>query len=387
MTLSSYITNTFSMKISYLSTFYPFRGGIAQFNAALYREFEKKHNIKAFTFKRQYPDILFPGKSQMVSEDDKADSIPSLRILDTVNPFTYISSASAIKKYKPGLMLTKYWMPFFAPSLGWVCGSLKKNGTVCISILDNVIPHEKRPGDIAMTKYFLNRNNGFVVMSSQVKNDLLKLKPDSEYIECVHPLYSHFGEKISRDSARRELGIPPNKKALLFFGFIRSYKGLDILVETLGKMPDEYVLIIAGEIYGDFKDYEDQINRLQLQNRVYLHVRYIGDSEVPVFFSAADACILPYKSATQSGITGISYHFDLPVIATDVGGLREMIVPHNTGIMAEEAASGSLKTAIEKYFKGNTKKKLVQNVADYKKSFSWSSLAEEITDFYCHLKS
>ncbi|MCK5742096.1 MAG: glycosyl transferase, partial [Chlorobi bacterium] len=184
------------MKIAYLSTFYPFRGGIAQFNALLYRVLEKQHDINAYTFSRQYPKILFPGSSQMVGDNDPADKIPSKQVLDTINPITYFTASGKINRFAPDLMLMKYWMPFFAPSLGHVAKSTKRHGTINISVLDNVIPHERRTGDIALTKLFLNQNHGFVVMSKKVEQDLLSLKPDAKYIFHEHPLYEQFGEGI-----------------------------------------------------------------------------------------------------------------------------------------------------------------------------------------------
>lgn len=370
------------MKIAYLSSFYPFRGGIAQFNASLYREFEKEHEISAFTFKRQYPDILFPGKSQYVSEGDKADMINSVQVLDSINPLTYFSTANEIKKYAPDLLLMKYWMPFFAPSLGYVAKSLKKSGTKIISILDNVIPHEKRPGDFALTKYFLNRNDGFIVMSEAVKKDLLYLKPDAVYSMHLHPLYDHFGVKLDKNIARQKLELPQNKKILLFFGFIRDYKGLDLLLESMAKLPDDYLLLIAGEVYGDFKKYDEQIKLLKIENKVIKFVRYINDDEVPLFFSAADVCVQPYKSATQSGIAGISYHFDLPMIATDVGGLREMIEPYGTGIIVQKPDVDLLTNSILSYFDGNKERELSKNIGIFKEICSWKSLAREILALY-----
>src|ERR1051326_4881285 len=199
------------MRIAYLSTFYPFRGGIAQFNASLYRAFEKQHEIKAFTFTRQYPDFLFPGETQMVTEKDRADKILSERILDTLNPFTYSSAARKVKNFSPDILLMKYWMSYMAPSLGTVAKKVKKNSKV-ITILDNVIPHEKRFFDEAFTKYFLRQNYGFVVMSDAVKKDLLKLKPDAKYIFHPHPLYNHFGNKVDSSEAKRKLNIPRSEE-------------------------------------------------------------------------------------------------------------------------------------------------------------------------------
>ncbi|OGU61634.1 MAG: hypothetical protein A2X64_04920 [Ignavibacteria bacterium GWF2_33_9] len=370
------------MRIAYLSTFFPFRGGIAQFNASLFREFEKDNEVRAFTFKRQYPNFLFPGETQMVSEKDKVDEIPSSRLVDTINPFSYITAASAINRFQPELMVSKFWMPFFAPALGYISGKLKKHGTKNICVLDNVIPHEKRIGDIALTKYFLSRQSGFVCMSETVRKDLLTLKPDAKYIMFPHPLYDHFGEKISAEGAREILNIPKDKKVLLFFGFIRDYKGLDILINSLKMLPEDYHLIIAGEVYGNFTKYDDLIKELNLKNKITLAVKYISDKEVPMYFSASDVCVLPYKSATQSGIVSISYQFNLPLIATDVGSLKEMIEPYNAGLMIKEVSSVALSDAIKNYFDNNLKEEFQQNMTVYKEKYSWGNLAKAIKEFY-----
>lgn len=373
------------MKIAYLSTFYPFRGGIAQFNAALYREFEKNHDIRAFTFTRQYPDLLFPGKSQYVGPEDNADTIDSEAILDTVNPISYLKTARKLKYFNPGLTITKFWMPFFAPSLGRVKKSLK-NHSVNISILDNVIPHERRPMDITLTKYFLKQNHGFILMSETVKNDLLSLKPDAKFKFCPHPLYNHFGDKTDKQSARKKLSIPTEKKVLLFFGFIRQYKGLDVLLETLNLLPDEYHLVIAGEVYGKFDDYREIIEKHNLQDRLTINTNYISDDETQLYFSAADVCVLPYKSATQSGIVGISYNFGLPVIATDVGSLGEMIRPYETGMMVEKASPELIKNAVIDYFLGGKAQIYSENIENYKKIASWESLANIILELYKEIR-
>lgn len=373
------------MKIAYLSTFYPYRGGIAQFNAQLYRELEKDHEVKAYTFTRQYPDLLFPGKTQMVSEEDTADEIPSIRVLDTVNPASYIITANEIKKFQPDILITKFWMPYFGPSLGWVCRSLKNQGCLNISILDNVIPHEKRTGDKSMTKFYLKNNHAYIVMSDTVKNDLLTLMPKATFEFQYHPIYDHFGAKVDQDEARDVLDIPRDKKVLLFFGFIRKYKGLDLLLETLYKLDKDIVLLIGGEVYGDFNYYDGLIKKYGLEDRVYSHIRYIDDNEVPIFFSAADACILPYRDATQSGIIGISYHFDIPVIATDTGSLKEVIEPYETGLVAEEAESEYLKTQIERYFNEKMRPILEANIHRFKKDASWRALSDKIILLTDHL--
>src|ERR1051326_768230 len=266
------------MKIAFLSTFFPFRGGIAQFNASLFRAFEKNNQVKAFTFTRQYPDFLFPGETQMVTEKDNADKIPSERILDTMNPFTYFSAARKIRSFSPDILLMKYWMSYMAPSLGTVAKKIKKSSKV-ITILDNVIPHERRFFDDAFIKYFLKNNHGFVVMSDAVKNDLLKFIPGAKYIFHPHPLYDHFGKKGDAMEAKRKLNIPEGKKVILFFGFIRDYKGLDLLIDAISKLNNDYHLVICGEVYGSFDKYEGQIEELGLKNKISLYVRYISDEE------------------------------------------------------------------------------------------------------------
>lgn len=370
------------MKIGYLSTFYPFRGGIAQFNAALLKELSSENQVLAFNFKRQYPEFLFPGSTQYVTENDKAEAIETIRKLDTINPMTYYTTYRTIKKFNPELMLSKFWMPFFGPSLGFVLNKLKKKGIKNIGILDNVIPHERRPGDIQFTKYYLNSNNAFIVMSNTVRDDLLKFKPNAIYKQVLHPLYDHFGSHLEKKEAREKLGIQFDKKVLLFFGFIRKYKCLDLLLKSIRFLPDDYLLIIAGEIYGSFDEYNEIIKNFNLEHKVKLFIRYIDDGEVPIFFSASDVCILPYKSATQSGIIGISYHFGLPVIATDTGGLREMIEPFNTGIIIREPAPNLLSSAISDYFNLELSSQFKANIEKYKQKASWSSLAKEILDLF-----
>lgn len=363
------------MKIAYLSTFYPFRGGIAQFNAALYRAFEKKCEIKAFNFSTQYPEILFPGSSQYVTESDIADKIPSQRLINTVNPISYLSSGITIKKFSPDIIISKYWMPFFAPSLGTILRQNKSSFRVCI--LDNAIPHEKRFGDVALSKFYFNSVNHFIVMSKKVKDDLLSLKPNANYTFYHHPLYDHFPDKINKEKAIESLGLPKGKKLLLFFGFIRDYKGLDLLINSMKYLDESYHLIIAGETYGKFDKYDKIILENNLEDRVSKHVRYIDDNEVANFFSASDLCVLPYKDATQSGITGISFHYDLPIVASDVGGLREMIGNEGTGLMIEDISELGVAEKIKEYFTQDNKK-FVDSILQFKEKASWTGLANLI---------
>jgi glycosyltransferase involved in cell wall biosynthesis len=366
------------MKIAYLSTFYPYRGGISQFNALLYRTFEKNNEIKAFTFTRQYPDILFPGQIQYVTENDVVDKIEVARVLDTINPFSYLKTKNAIAGFDPDLLLMKFWMPFFAPSLGYVSGRLRKKGkTKSIAILDNVIPHEPKPGDMALIRYYLKRVDGFIAMSSVVEKDLLSLKPEAKYIVKAHPIYEHFGQNMDKAEARKILNLPGNKNVLLFFGFIRDYKGVDVLLKAFSLLPENYHLVIAGEVYGSFDKYQDIINKLKLISKVSLFTRYIDNQEVPAFFSAADVCVLPYKSATQSGIVQIAYNFNLPVIATNMGGLSEMITDGETGLVIPACEPNLLADKIEEYFAKNHQI-FSNNILLRRPEYSWQGFANAI---------
>jgi glycosyltransferase involved in cell wall biosynthesis len=368
------------MKITFLSTMYPYRGGIAQFNANLYRELEKQHEMQAVTFTRQYPNFLFPGETQLVTENDVVDAIPTVRLLDTVNPFTYRSTARRIREFGPDILLTKYWMSFFGPSLGTVAKNMSPD-TVRISILDNVIPHEKRFFDKPANNYFLKNNDGFVVMSDSVLNDLLSLKPDAKYLRIDHPLYDHFGERLERAEACMKLQLDPAKKIVLFFGFIRDYKGLDLLLDAAAQLPDDYCIVVAGEVYGAFDKYTQQIERLGISDKIRLFNHYIGDSEVPLYFSAADVCVLPYKSATQSGITSIAMHFSLPVIATDVGGLKELVHHERTGLIVAAPEAGLLAASIRRYFTEALKEPFAAEIEQEKKTHSWANFAAKLIAF------
>ncbi len=370
------------MKIVFLSTFYPFRGGIAQFSAHLYREAEKKHDVEAVTFTRQYPKLLFPGKTQLVSKNDTADKIPSKRWLDSINPFTYISTARKIRNLHPDLIISRYWMSFFAPSFGWILGKQEKK-TIRLAILDNVIPHERRFFDDAFNRFFLNRNDGFIVMSEQVQKDLLFYLPKAKHILIPHPIYNHFGEKIPKTIALQKLGISEcsGKKVLLFFGIIRDYKGLDILLNALSLLDETYILVIAGEVYGSFEKYTNIIKEKKLKKKVKLFNQYIDDSEVTNFFSAADVCVLPYRSATQSGITNISYHFEVPVISTNVGGLAETITHGRTGLIAEEVNEKALVKQIKNFYEIYNPKEFTQNIQLYNNENSWENYVNKMLVF------
>ena len=369
------------MKIAVLSCFYPYRGGISQFNACLYGELSKEHVVKAFNFKRQYPEFLFPGKTQLVTADDEAVPVESISLLDTANPFTWHSTYREIRKWQPDVLIVRYWMSYFAPSLGYITRKMKKHCKV-ISILDNVVPHEEHFFDTPLTRYFLKGSTGCVTLCDAVSKDLLRIRPDARYTVIQHPLYSHFGQKTPRTEAETKLGLKPGKKNILFFGLIRTYKGLDILLEAFAGLQEEYQLIIAGEPYGSFDKYQEIIDRIPGKERIFMDLKYIKDSQVKDYFSAADLAVLPYRSATQSGISSISYHFEVPMIVTDVGGLKETIGDRGTGLVASDGRPETIRKEIIRYFSDPTiKENCISNIRLEKERLSWKTFARKLTEF------
>ena len=369
------------MRIALLSCFYPFRGGISQFNASLYLELGKSHTVKAFNFTRQYPEFLFPGKTQYVTKDDDAVPIESDALLDTANPFTYGRTYRAIRDWEPDLVIISYWMSYFAPSLGYIARRLRKRCKV-ISILHNVVPHEPRFFDAPLTRYFLSGCTGNVTLCDEVAEDLKRLSPKAPNITLFHPIYGHFVEKMPREEAEKALGLKPGMRNLLFFGLIRDYKGLDILLDAFGKLDSGYQLIVAGEPYGSFVKYRNIIDRSPAKDRIRLFTRYIKDSEVKVFFSASDLAVLPYRSATQSGISAIAYHFEVPMVVTDVGGLRQSIGDCGTGLVAPKADADCVVREIRTYFSdANLKTLCVNSIRAEKDRLSWRTFSKRLLEF------
>ena len=365
------------MRIAILSSFYPLRGGISQFNASMLAGLGKCHNVKAFSFSRQYPDILFPGKTQYVTPDDEAAPVEAEALLDTVNPFTWARTARAIRAWKADLLVMKYWMSWFAPSLGYVA---RHCGCRSIVVLDNVIPHEPHWFDKPLTRWFLDGCSGFISMSESVEKDLLSFRPEAPHILRPHPLYTHFGEKLPREEAIRALGLDPARKTLLFFGLIREYKGLDILLEAFRGLPEDYQLVVAGEPYGSFDKYQAIIDSLPGKDRIRVFPDYIRDSEVKRYFSASDLAVLPYRSATQSGISSIAVHFDLPMVVTDVGGLRGTIGERGTGIVAPEASAPAILKEIKHYFEDPTLQESCHAaIRQEKERLGWDAFCEALT--------
>ncbi len=369
-----------SLKIVLFSAAYPYRGGIAQFTEYLRQELAQKNEVEVVTFKKQYPDFLFPGKTQYVSQaDDKPVQEPH-RWLNTMNPASYFATAGKINRLNPDVYISRFWMPFFGPALGRLAKSLNKK-CLRLAILDNVIPHEKRKFDRTFTNYFLKHHDGFICLSEQVKKELLELKPDARVCLINHPIYNQFGEKTDRSAALEKLNLSTNKKYLLFFGFIRGYKGLDVLLQAMNLIDPEIELIVAGEVYGSFDKYEEIISKYNLANRVHLFTDYIPDNEVATYFSAADVMVLPYKSATQSGLSAIALNFECPSIATNVGGLAEVVHHETNGLIVEPESPELLAKAIERYFKENLQPVFSEALKSEKEQYSWANFGQELMKF------
>lgn len=370
------------MNIIIIGPSHPLRGGLATFNQRLAKQFQHEgHQAAIYSFSLQYPGFLFPGTSQFTDEPAPAGVDIRTRI-NSVNPFTWLSVGREIKKLRPDIVIVRYWIPLMGPCLGTILRIVKKNKysrIVCIA--DNIVPHEKRFGDKAFTRYFVKPIDAFITMSEKVLTDLRSFTFRRALL-IPHPLYDNFGEKISMESARKELGIGKEELIILFFGFIRKYKGLDILLEAMkllqkkNQQSTNYKLLIAGEFYEDRKAYDEQIDRLDIRDSLILHTDFIPDSKVKKYLCAANVVIQPYRNATQSGVTPLAYHFEIPMIVTNVGGLPAMVPNDKVGLVAEATAE-SLAQKIQEYFsKGEDH--FLPHLIEEKKKFSWTKIVESI---------
>jgi D-inositol-3-phosphate glycosyltransferase len=359
---------------------FPLRGGIADFNEALCRAM-KQEGIKTsiVSFYLQYPGILFPGKSQITTGESPRDlEIHSL--ISSINPLSWFRAAAFIKKQKPDFIIIRYWLPFMSPALSTIARRVKKAGIKVIAITDNVIPHEKRPGDQSLTKYFINSCDAFIAMSRTVVDDLKKFTSTKPVTFSPHPIYDIFGNGIPKAVARKKLGIELNKRLILFFGFVRSYKGLDLLLHAMAM--DEVrnlniSLLVAGEFYGDEKVYKDLVNELNINERVQFHSLYIPKEEVKNYFCAADLVVQPYRSATQSGITQIAYHFERPMIVTDVGGLSEIVPDGKVGYVVKVDAK-DIARRIADFYNQNKEQDFSSATKNEKERFSWKAFVNSL---------
>ena len=367
---------------------HPFRGGgITTFNERLATEFQEQgYEVTMYNFSLQYPAFLFPGKSQY-STEPAPTHLKILQKVNSINPFNWINVGRELRKLQPDLVVVRYWLPLMGPALGTILRQVKKNRhTKVIAITDNVIPHEKRPGDKTFTRFFLKPCDAFITMSDKVMKDLKSVEPDKPAIQVAHPLYDNFGPAVSKETARAALRISNEESILLFFGFIRKYKGLDILLEAMRLIKDQSTgsslrvpkLLIAGEYYEDEKLYQQKIDALGIRDLLILETHFITDSEVKNYFCAADVVIQPYRNATQSGVTPLAYHYEKPMIVTNVGALPDY-VPHQKAGLVADPEPASLAAAIQQYFVLGEAFFLPQ-LREEKKKYSWQALTEKIID-------
>ena len=367
------------MKIVLVGPFPPFRGGISDLNVALAHHLSKRHEIHAINFTTQYPKVLFPGKTQF-KKGDYALEVDSIRCLSSINPFSWRKTANKIIDLEPDLVLFSFWLAFFAPAFSGVAKKIKKYSDATIMVIcNNIIPHEKHLLDTRLTKRFFGFIDSFVVLSKKVENELLSFVPGAKYKYSPHPVYNIFKNTLSKEQAKAELKIA-TKKVLLFFGLIRKYKGLDILINAMEKINTEledYTLLIVGECYENKDKYTDLIKKAGITNNVQCHYSFIPDNEVGKYFSAADVVVLPYKTASQSGIVQIAYHFDTPVIVSNVGGLPEIVDEGKTGYCVEPSPNSFAK-AIKAFYEKDNISEMNSNISDYKSQFSWDNMVKAI---------
>jgi len=375
------------MKVILLGTAHPYRGGLASYNERLARQFiYEGHDIEILTFTLQYPGFFFPGKSQY-TDSPAPVGVKIVRILNSVNPVNWIRTGYRIKKENPDIILIKYWHPFMAPCFGTVARIAKRNKagkTRVICIFDNVIPHERKPFDRLLTKYFTQSIDGAVVMSRSVGDDLKRFRTNIPVIYSPHPLYDNYGDIIPRGAALKKLSLPDEYSYLLFFGFIRAYKGLDLLLEAFADnrlRNRKLKLIVAGEFYENDLPYRELINRTGIENDVILFDRFIKEDEVALFFSAADLIVQPYRNATQSGVTQIAFHFEKPMLVTDVGGLSEIVPDGKCGYVVKPEPE-FIAEAITDFFDNQRNIQFAEGVKQEKTKFTWDKLTASIKVIY-----
>jgi glycosyltransferase involved in cell wall biosynthesis len=368
-------------KIIIIGPAHPLRGGLASYDERLAREFTSQgHTVSIYTFSLQYPGFLFPGTTQYSTEPPPVNI--DIRVcINSINPFNWINVGNKLKKLKPDLIVVRYWLPFMGPCLGSILRIAKKNKhTKVVCIADNIIPHEKRIGDVPFTKYFVQPVDAFISMSEKVLSDLPKFVVNKPAKFVPHPLYDNFGEKISKEAARKKLGIDKEERILLFFGFIRKYKGLDILLDAVKQLSTfnfkPFKLLVAGEFYEDRKPFDEQIEKLGIQDNLILITDFIPDSEVKYYLCAADVVVQPYRNATQSGVTPLAYHFEVPMIVTNVGGLPSLVPDGKVGLIAEPNADAIAQKIIEFFDKGSSS--FLPHLKEEKKKYSWAKMTEAI---------
>ncbi len=374
-------------KIIIIGPGHPLRGGLATFNQRLAKEFiDTGNDCSIYSFSLQYPSFLFPGKTQY-SDEPAPENLTIHSAINSVNPINWVKIGNRLQKERPDIIVVRYWLPFMGPALGTILRRVKKNKhTKIICIADNVIPHEKRPGDKAFTTYFLKSCDAFITMSEKVLSDLRLFEKKKPAQLIQHPLYDNFGPIISKTAARKKLGLPENEKIILFFGFIRKYKGLDLLLDAIQLLqhPDfkpqtsNLKLLIAGEFYEDEKQYQEQIDKLGIRDQLILKTDFIPDSEVQYYLCAADAVIQPYRNATQSGVTPLAYHFEKPMVVTNVGGLPSLVPDEKAGLVVEPNPTAIADGILKFYQLGEDY--FIPHLRTEKQKYSWHNMSSSILE-------
>jgi len=361
---------------------HPLRGGLSTFNERFARELGRENKVTLCTFRLQYPNFLFPGQSQY-SEDPKPDDLHIDIALNSVNPFNWLRQGLRYRKLKPDLIIFRYWMPFFGPCFGTFARIVQGNGhTKVVAITDNIHPHERRFFDKPFTSWFLGCLDGAVTMSRAVLQDLHDLKFNKPALYNPHPLYDNFGTAPDRSEACKTLGLDPDNRYILFFGFIRAYKGLDLLLEAFARASfqnKKVKLLVAGEFYEDAQPYLDIIRKHDMEERVILHTHFIPNQQVAAYFAACDLVAQTYKNATQSGVTQIAYHFEKPMLVTDVGGLAELVPDGKVGYVCA-AEEGDIRSSLEDFFLKKDPEAFRAGLHEQKQLFSWARLHEQIQE-------
>lgn len=366
------------MKVIILGTAWPYRGGLATFNERFAKQFmEEGHMVEVWTFTLQYPSFLFPGKTQFSSEQ-APKGLLIRRELNSCNPFNWLRVGRAIRKAAPDLLVCCYWMSFFAPAYGLVSRMARKNGkTKCIALVHNMIPHEPSILDKLFAPYFVKSQDGFVALSESVVGDINRLdKAGKPKTFSPHPIYDHYGERMKKDQACEALGLPVDKDYMLFFGLVRAYKGLDLLLEAFGEAKDalpNLQLIIAGEFYEDEAKYRAQIKQLGLEERVIVRNEFVPDGDLRKYFGASDLIVQPYKTATQSGVTQVAFHFEKPMLVTNVGGLGEIVHDGKMGYACAPEAK-AIGEDLKDYFENQRQQAFTAYLKKEKTKYEWSKM-------------
>lgn len=381
------------MKIRILGPAHPYRGGIAKFDEVLAATFAREgHDVKIINFTLQYPSFLFPGETQY-TRMAAPEGIAIERHINSVNPLNWPAVGREIAAERPELVIPRFWMPFMGPSLGTIAGTVRRRSpkTRVIALTDNIVPHEHHTGDRALTRYFLQRTDGIVYMSDEVGRDLDSFDYRGVRAMSPHPIYDTYGPAISKAEACAVLGLDPAVEYVLFFGFIRDYKGLDLLLDAWAALKAQgrtqgRKLLIGGEYYGNREKYESLMQRLGLgDGDLVIHDRYIEETEVRNYFCASDLVVQPYRSATQSGVTQVAYHFEVPMVVTRVGGLPEIVPDGEVGYVTPVSAEG-IARAIADFYELRKAPEFRARLAVEKRRFGWEALTATFLRLYDEIK-